>query len=176
MAHDTGTVTAYIGRDRDTRDRVFAHITLRQISHAEPRETVTHETITDYTELSVTVSVYGYRSSSCVAAGQAREYLRDPRGLADHAGRWTAADIRSLSELWERWHLNGMRAACAHMTLPADTSYDTRRDIVCESPRVPFRRYAYGRAWLVEDLPAEVVAEVQRLQALPRGHVPDYVS
>ncbi|GAC1533581.1 MAG: hypothetical protein NVS3B1_27940 [Marmoricola sp.] len=97
------------------------------------------------------------------------------RGLYESAGQilgdvgqvdankvWTEEDIASLIRIWSRWHLNDMQPGCAHMDaseLPRD--YDSRKHLVCETTG-----YRYGSAWLYEPLPPDVVAEVQRLQAL----------
>lgn len=98
-----------------------------------------------------------------------------PRGRFESAGQirgdvgqvaanevWTEADIASLIRIWSRWHLNDMKPGCAHQDaseLPPD--YDSRKHLVCEASG-----YRYGNAWLYEPLPAEVLDEVKRLQAL----------
>ena len=72
--------------------------------------------------------------------------------------------------IWERWHLNDMRPECAHMDLPEDRSYDARKGITC-----PITGYKYGTAWLYEDVPGGVIAELERLIELPSGNIPEYV-
>lgn len=73
-------------------------------------------------------------------------------------GSVTAGDVMRLVTLWKRWHLNGLKAGCAHMTLPRDPSYDARKDITC-----PETGYRYGQAWLVDLLPASVWDEIMFL-------------
>ena len=96
-------------------------------------------------------------------------------------------------EIWRRWHLNDMKAACVHQRWfgwdekPIDPSKPTntygthfegqksaswnllgwvRPD---EHPdglmtkECPVCGYKYGTAWLKEDLPAEIIAEIEAL-------------
>lgn len=60
-----------------------------------------------------------------------------------------------LADLWDAWHLNDMNAACAHMTLPEDKSYDARMHITC-----PVTGYKYGSAWLYKPLPADIAEQL----------------
>ena len=107
------------------------------------------------------------------------------------------ADLARLLEIWERWHLNGMQAGCAHQraagwnTRPIDPSKPTgtygkhypgqkhsswnmltwvRRAEHPEgllSEPCPECGYRYGSAWLSESLPADVEAFVLDLRRLP---------
>lgn len=56
-----------------------------------------------------------------------------------------------IAEVWRRWHLNDMRAGCAHQRGQAHEVGD-----LCESCG-----YRYGHSWLYEELPADIVAEVE---------------
>lgn len=89
--------------------------------------------------------------------GQITEYLRD---ITRPSGALTRADVNRLAEIWERWHLNLMRAGCAHMDLPEDKSYDARMGITC-----PVTGYKYGSAWLYEPLPEGLWREVKSILA-----------
>jgi hypothetical protein len=113
----------------------------------------------------------------------------DVRGVT----RPPTSDLRRILDIWERWHLNGMRAACAHQAAdgwrtrridpnkPADTyglhfegqthaSWNLlgwiRPD---EHPDGllakphPECGYRYGSAWLYEPLPGDVLADVRRI-------------
>ena len=59
----------------------------------------------------------------------------------------------------ERWHLNGMRANCAHF---ADQTYHPGE--ACAETG-----YQSGSAWLFEPVPPEVLAELRRLFGKPDG-------
>lgn len=80
--------------------------------------------------------------------------------IIDPAPGLSLADVRRLAELWRRWHLNDMRAACAHQAPVYD---DRGRPDLDATPACPVTGYRYGHAWLVEPVPAEVVAELREL-------------
>lgn len=89
---------------------------------------------------------------------------------------WSPADVESLRTIWQRWHLNDMRAACEHMPpagelITEPDGFGGRRvsttDNVC-----PVTGYKYGHAWLLEYVPTDVLAELVRLQSLPVGSLP----
>lgn len=69
---------------------------------------------------------------------------------------------RALVELWDRWHLNGMRSACAHQRALGWTC-DTHPAVAC--PECGFR---LGTAWLYEELPGDFVAQCDRAAAVVR--------
>ncbi|TXH09345.1 MAG: hypothetical protein E6R04_08315 [Spirochaetes bacterium] len=163
-----GRWTADEGNLRKTGYRMEVDFGLR---HHTGREwtAVEHEPITDWWEFSASGGVW--RNGSENTFGQNLYHLRDldPDRLAPG---WTKADVRSLRTIWERWHLNGMKAACSHMTgdvlVYEPDGYGGQR-ISCSGTVCPETGYTYGKAWLVEPLPDEVVTEVRRLLALARG-------
>jgi hypothetical protein len=135
-----------IGRARTYNDRLREWVTID--FGLQPRsggqQTVDHEWVDEALEFT--------------AAGMIMlAVLVDP--TFEPVSPWTAGDVRSLHDLWQRWRLNQMRAACAHMDLPDDPSYDARRNIVC-----PVTGYRYGSAWLYEPIPESVIAEIRRLE------------
>lgn len=68
-----------------------------------------------------------------------------------------------LRELADRWHLNTMRAGCAHQTpVYAPDQYSRNAPSLDLTPPCPITGYKYGHAWLVEVLPAEVLTELAR--------------
>lgn len=94
------------------------------------------------------------------SAGQIIEELRK-------VGTARAARI---AELWDRWHLNGMRAACIHQREGAADIYRRMPDYAQDADRWAELRaldcpegYAYGSAWLVEPIPDGVLAELRAL-------------
>lgn len=144
----------------DDRERVSVEISLTTHS-GRTFETVNHDSVTSVTRLSIVGNLYGPHCRNPWACGQIRN---DVRRVTRPSKGWTLEDIARLADIWEHWHLNDMRAACAHMSLPTDTSYDARQHITC--PRVRLvknqKHYRYGHAWLVESLPIDVLADVQR--------------
>jgi hypothetical protein len=133
-----------------------------------PHETIEHETVTGGWRLGISALVYvatksgarDRRYADCIGAGQCRD---DVASIRKPAAPFTADDVARLVAIWDEWHLNDMRAACAHMSLPRDTSYDAQRGITC--PRVSLVKdrhaYRYGAAWLYAPLPDDVVSFVR---------------
>ena len=99
--------------------------------------------------------------------------------------------LRRIVAVWQRWHLNGLRAGCEHQRAegwekrPIDPTKPTSFYGICfEGQRSPswnmltwVRReehpqgllmepcpvcgYRYGSAWLHEELPKDVIAEIE---------------
>lgn len=74
-----------------------------------------------------------------------------------------------LAELWERWHLNDMRAGCVHQEAlyragAAERPTYSNQYAGMEEP-CPHCGYKYGSAWNYEEVPEAVVAEVRELVA-----------
>jgi hypothetical protein len=82
-----------------------------------------------------------------------------------------------IAELWDRWHLNGMRANCAHMP---DRHYVTGLRCPAGLPLNPDAPaidangrpvvYTSGSAWLYEPIPDDVLAELRELFAPPESY------
>lgn len=162
--------------------RVTVRLELRHTATPHEQETIHHELINSYEELSIS----GYVTERplkggrwrTVSAGQVHEELRH---LTEFAPGWDAAKVRTLLAVWEEWHLNGMQGACAHMT-PApigstvlgveivrykgrnDQSvtlehFDVNKNLYCSLDG----GYKYGSAWLVRPLDPQVVAWVNMI-------------
>jgi hypothetical protein len=167
--------------------RVVVHVKygLDDMGNAErnptPTSAHTHEPIPYPDVLSITGEVcdLSKRRSSpnfIVSAGQTVDLVRE---ITEPAGSLTTEDTRRFAELWDKWHLNAMRAACAHMDLsvvpddlPAYTSYEDRKAGLLDrsgwmlaNVRCPVTGYKYGSAWLAENVPDEVVEEISNLIA-----------
>lgn len=94
--------------------------------------------------------------ANVTSAGQCRDSLLDI--VLPHKG-WNLVELLELHDFWRSWHLNDMHAACAHMKLPKDQSYEARKNITC-----PVTGYKYGHAWLYEPLPTNVVERIRAFQ------------
>jgi len=142
----------FIGLTR-TGEKVYvtAEITRQSGKHT----TIEHKRVAavDQVSISGTVVCKGgsiTRSGDQVGFGQV---LEDLRAVVEPADGWTRADIRTLANAWDRWHLNDMRGACAHMPADAHKRWDRRETVRCTEGT----GYSYGSAWLVEAPPADVV-------------------
>jgi hypothetical protein len=108
------------------------------------------------------LSITGESSGS---AGQCTDSIR-----AAGAGN---ADVAHLCDIWERWHLNGLKAgtrAQQHGLAqldPQPREYEARKASLAEMGLDPDRNtapdrppYSYGSAWLFEPVPVAVMEEL----------------
>lgn len=132
-------------------------------------QSVTHEQIPHPSVLSIAGEVVD-RFRRDVSGGQ---IIEDVRAITKPAGTLTIEDLNRFADLWDAWHLNTMRAACAHMdtTIPEDAVMPERygrpdemgwllANLVC-----PETGYTYGHAWLAEVVPPEIVDEIATILA-----------
>lgn len=141
--------------------------------------------------LSITGVVGPKRNGDAIGScGQCVDSLADVDAFAPG---WDADKAAELRSVWERWHLNNMRAGCEHQRAdgwdarPIDPSKPTRaygrhfpgqrsdswnmltwvrRDEHPDgllSHPCPTCGYRYGTAWLHESLPADVVDWLRNL-------------
>lgn len=153
----------YVGRTADG-DRLWLEVELReQDAQGRFRSAVDHKPVTTYTELAISAS--GLRRGRRAPAadidfgGQCVETLR---AVVHPAKGWTVGELQDLAEIWDRWHLNGMQAGCAHQTpWIVPDQYGRPAPSLMLTKRCPESGYRYGHAWLVKAMPAEVEAKVR---------------
>jgi hypothetical protein len=97
-----------------------AHLT----HHEGEFETVTHEKISQYDEVSISWTVYAVsknwtpddgspeRDDQWITSGQVPP---EERRVIKTSTRLGLPDRQALEQLWVDWHLNGMKSGCAHM-------------------------------------------------------------
>jgi hypothetical protein len=68
----------------------------------------------------------------------------------------TEADRDRLAALWDRWHLNDMRAGCEHQQRGARAGFGAPIGAVCA-----VCGYSNGSEWRTEAVPEDVLAEVR---------------
>lgn len=159
----------YVQRVGTTTDGDYMIVRVEVRTHAGTSETVDHGQTTDPTEVSFVGELWKRgtdpKRHEPLGCGQ---NLGDLRAIVTPAPGWTLEEVTELAEQWERWHLNTMRAACAHM----DTALLAREDdgyggtrISSRDPRnaCPVTGYMWGHAWLTEELPADVLDRVRHL-------------
>ena len=143
-----------LGRTADGA-RVF--VTVETSEHTGNSQTTEHDPISAWTRISITGHVTEKYCREWSQGGQIESVLER---IKDFAPGWNNPKVQHLAAIWRRWHLNDVQAGCAHMDLPADASYDARKDIRC-----PVTGYKYGSAWLV--LPeADTQEAIARLREL----------
>lgn len=76
----------------------------------------------------------------------------------------------AIDRLWERWHLNDMRAACAHQTKPEVPEGVASRThwLLDNTPPCPVTGYRYGSAWLHAPLDDQALTDLLTTFLLPR--------
>lgn len=77
---------------------------------------------------------------------------------------WSRDMVARLAEIWDRWHLNDMRAGCEHQRAAGWKATDMV-GVACE-----MCGYRFGTAWLSEDVPAKVLAELLAMPSATRDH------
>ena len=130
----------------------------------------------DGARLSIT-GVHGPRASgNAISCGQ---IVGDLGGFSSLAKGWTFGDVAKLRKVWDRWHLNDMRAGSpAQMEFLRANPVTDRRDYFSKAsgalaaaglnPDPNYlhngKPYEYGSAWLRDEVPADVL---EFLRGLP---------
>lgn len=126
-------------------------------------------------ELSICGNIWNPRHTILYSGGQnldtIAKYIHTPK-------------MKRIVEIWQRWHLNGMQAGCEHQRewvneripseeLPNRYANKDKDGIYAiwvkpsEHPKglltkpCPICGYKYGTAWLMEQLPDEIISEVE---------------
>lgn len=182
---------AYVGRTEDG-EKFYVSIELRT-KDGQTWETTEHGSVDSFTELSisgVTIRKGGsfQRDGDWRGCGQNVDDLRSVLYGGKLDGPLDNADVLFLLDAWDRWHLNGMIAGCAHMKAaptgtrgfgftigaldspdpvkrwdgsmsePTLSHYTVNRALVC-----PETGYLYGRSWLVEEIPTETLNRLRTI-------------
>ena len=148
------TYQGYIGRAPGI-GAVYVEIKISE--QLGTNETVTHGVISKYTRVSIRGHYFepGSRRKDYAGVGQ---IVDTAAAVSQPAPGLGVTDIGRLVDVWRSWHLNDLRAGCAHQTeiFYEDSPYGRRVDLKA-TPACPETGYRYGSAWLVEEVPADVV-------------------
>lgn len=185
VTHTVGTFT-----EGDYINRV---IITAQLEHHEGADTtVDHQPISERLRFTVSGVVEERRAAGGrwkeISGGQCIGALRR---VTSFKSGWDAGRASGAIALWERWHLNDLTAACAHqrpvrsgryLTVPTASggqldiaqlgnysnvnagdlsATDVNLRLVCGETG-----YRYGTAWLVDPLPAAVLAQIYDVYGL----------
>jgi len=126
--------------------------------------------------LSICGNIWKPKRTDIVEGGQCQDTIREAlnEGKIKLKG-YTEADILKLLDIWDRWHLNDLRAGCEHQRalIPlykkekGEDFFDVSNyDEIIKLPE--FKKcsicgYKYGTAWLFEPLPKEVISFIREL-------------
>lgn len=139
----------YIGRTSGG-DRLYLDVVVRE--RAGRRETVEHEWVEGAEELSI-VGTLRHRGRD-IGGGQCIDSMWDVLDHGQVARGADRADVRLIADIWGRWHLNTLKAGCAHVE-PVGKDTGSMLD---STPPCPVTGYRWGSAWLYEPLPDGVVS------------------
>lgn len=114
-------------------------------------------------------------NGNCLGScGQIDMHLRDEQDSIELAPGWTKEMLARFFDVWKEWHLNDMQAGSPAQrewiaANPLDTTYplshfEVYRDALTDAGINPDpnyihngRPYAYGSAWLQQELPQDVI-------------------
>jgi hypothetical protein len=125
-------------------------------------------------ELSIS-GVEGPKSNGDCRGGCAQCLEDWPGMVIEFALGWDSIKLMELVKIWQRWHLNKMRAGTpAQMSylrehpitvVYPDSHYDKALEVLEAAGLQPDlldgEPYSYGSAWLTEELPAKVVETIE---------------
>jgi len=144
-------------------------------------ERVTTGRTPEYTELSICGDIWNARHTDIICCGQCLDTIAEYR---DQLSNKETFD--ELYDLWKHYHLNGLHAGTTEQEAVVDewkkagNAYDYVA--VCEmlkerglyemdytglsiGRRYENEPYRYGQAWLVRELPEEIIEQVKKLCA-----------
>jgi hypothetical protein len=117
--------------------------------------------------LSITGVVGPMRNGDC--RGSCGQIVMSGLNVTEYAPGWDAESVAKLTEFWNRWHLNEMRAGSPAQERflrenPVKAIYpESHYDVACKALAQaglnpdPETGYKYGTAWLREEVPADVL-------------------
>ena len=121
----------------------------------------------DGTRLSICGVVGPMNNGNCTGnCGQIR-----PIEVAEYASGWNADMVTELNRVWERWHLNDLRAGTPsqelHLRIAKDNgwkySYEEACAMLKNAGLYEINGYKYGHSWLTEEIPQYVITFLDKL-------------
>ena len=152
--------------------RVTVELRIERLERQDTYETVEHETVTAPLDFAITTHIWRPDLRDIVYCGATARPLRE---IVDYAAGWDARMVAALADL-ERWHLNDLKAGCAHQGVVYEDSPYGRRPSLSLTPPCPVTGYRYGTKWLIEPLPERFVPDLLELLARPIADRRVYVN
>ena len=152
----------YLGRGRKA-NAVALELEIREIQWHEGKLTTNLEPCPPTAhELSICGEIWNHIRTDCYSAGQNTDEIRKSfKG---------SKRVQRICEIWDRWHLNGMKSGTVLQTAVIDAykkanpdwryDYGQACEILKKEGVYEDRGYKYGSSWLCEPLPPEIEAEI----------------
>lgn len=137
-----------IGRN-DQGDRFYLFLEIK--NKQGKATTINHQQVEGYKTLSISGEVVEYRKRNASQFGQMVYRLSE---ITKPANGLTLAGVARIQQIWEEWHLNDLQSHCVHQ----DKAIKWDQVAPCLETA-----YKAGTAWLLKELPAEVIAEIENL-------------
>ncbi len=142
---------------------VTVRVRIERLERNETYHTIEHEQVTRPWGLSITTAVWNPRGDDTLAGGATAAPLREVAAHGRPREEWADGTLPYLASIHDRWHLNAMKAACAHQEVVYERGPAGRRPSLTETRPCPVTGYRYGSAWLVEPLPRLIVDDLLRM-------------
>lgn len=129
------------------------------IAKINNNQRVTIEISYDKGRLSLMANHWNHLRTDCYHCGQMQDTIREWLEEGYHFGkiRWLYSKdrIKKILDIWDRWHLNDMRAECEHQRELGWTWDNGHAETPC-----PVCGYRLGSAWLKEPVPQSIIDEL----------------
>lgn len=143
---------------------VTVSVRMERLARQEEYETTQHVWLEGPLDFSISTGVWMPNRSDIVSGGTNIEPLKY---LVKYENGFNETTAWRLAVMGVDWHMNGMRAGCAHQV---------QGDAGLDSPKCPVTGYRWGSKWLVEPLPEGFLEEVKAIfegkQRGVRGYAP----
>jgi hypothetical protein len=155
MYNDTKTIyqkKLYVGMQN--YKKMYVELEIHQEAETRTKKTTELKPITAYKTLSI-----------CGNGGQNIEETAD---ISKYTELFISKDdLKAIIEIWEKWHLNDMKAGTVKQQAFIDEWIKTNRynyTAACEALKAAGlyidNDYQYGHEWLVDPLPEDVITEI----------------
>ena len=140
----------FIGRD-DEGSRYYLSLRITTHEGEAGRENIHHNPCENYYSLGIMGEIIAKGARNAHWGGQ---MVDETSKVTKFESGLTWKEVRRIISIWERWHLNDFNSHCAHQ----DSAITWDEVAPCGGTG-----YEAGSAWLVEELPDEIVEELLSL-------------